>query len=658
MNNYDDQLPKKGNYINVPQEMNDDDVHRKDMYSYGSMGFEKKYREVQPKFPMKAQDDDLTASQQQKEKQKQIGSLNSKAYLVQPARNLAYYVPKGEIDFLEDDGINNGKPIQLIKLNQEQQWELTEEGIQELSKYQGNVSFVSILGTKQSGKSFLMNQLLKLRESQFESGNDYESYTKGVVMWSAEFPSNPNDARDNNNSILFVILQLISSTVLVNSFGDLSKDSLVPLQDLALLQKFLSLESAEEKEELINLFPKLIYVLRDNQHQVKQNGQNIPINTYLENFLSSDENFRQSSEIEQKIIRRIVKYYKYREGLSMVAPTEPNDPSELNDNFIEELKVLRRKIISVTNKKEFRGVFMNIQMMINFIQFILDSFNQQIKVSLSQAFEVVIKNHFDAVHDDIISLYDEKINQFIGSSSKDDFKSQYEITKFLREIKEDAIKQFYQLKNYDTSENQVLFTDCYNHLEWVLQDKEQLLLKINTQKQQELMERQVDQQYQITKKQVGNGKFQVEDLKNISEQYQHLIQDLLLQYSGRPEQNNEVDPILPTVQKVIQNVSQLFIQEIQESQKLTEQEKNKLNNLKDQLNQHQSSNEKTIQELKNNHKKQVKDFENDKKNQDGKIKNLEKKLDEKQNEVIQLQKSIDQLQKDLQASRKKEKKCF
>lgn len=44
----------------------------------------------------------------------------------------------------------------------------------------------------------------------------------------------------------------------------------------------------------------------------------------------------------------------------MVSPTEANNPSELNDNFIDELKVLRRKIASATNKKEFKGVFLNI----------------------------------------------------------------------------------------------------------------------------------------------------------------------------------------------------------------------------------------------------------------------------------------------------------
>lgn len=42
------------------------------------------------------------------------------------------------------------------------------------------------------------------------------------------------------------------------------------------------------------------------------------MNTYFDNFLFSDENYKKASPVEQKIRRRIIKYFRSRDAFSMV----------------------------------------------------------------------------------------------------------------------------------------------------------------------------------------------------------------------------------------------------------------------------------------------------------------------------------------------------
>lgn len=56
---------------------------------------------------------------------------------------------------------------------------------------------------------------------------------------------------------------------MINIIGDLSEDSFLPIQDLANLNDYIDLENIDEKEELGNIFPSIIYILRDHKHIVQ-----------------------------------------------------------------------------------------------------------------------------------------------------------------------------------------------------------------------------------------------------------------------------------------------------------------------------------------------------------------------------------------------------
>lgn len=46
------------------------------------------------------------------------------------------------------------------------------------------------------------------------------------------------------------------------------------------------------------------------------------MHTYLDNFIFSDEKYNKGGEIDKKIRRRIVKYFRRRDAFSMIMPVE------------------------------------------------------------------------------------------------------------------------------------------------------------------------------------------------------------------------------------------------------------------------------------------------------------------------------------------------
>ena len=73
----------------------------------------------------------------------------------------------------------------------------------------------------------------------------------------------------------------------------------------------------------------------------------------MANFLIDDEAFSKGSKEEKKIRRRMVKYFRVREAISLVSPLKNADPptiknipiKKMDQTFQDEMKILRKKII-------------------------------------------------------------------------------------------------------------------------------------------------------------------------------------------------------------------------------------------------------------------------------------------------------------------------
>ena len=94
-----------------------------------------------------------------------------------------------------------GRPLQIIQYDERmRKFVFNEEVIKHLSKYEGNVGFVTITGPYRSGKSFLTNKLLGLTKNNGMIVNpNVETCTKGIWIWSQPVHS------EKDNKYLFFL---------------------------------------------------------------------------------------------------------------------------------------------------------------------------------------------------------------------------------------------------------------------------------------------------------------------------------------------------------------------------------------------------------------------------------------------------------------------
>ena len=136
-----------------------------------------------------------------------------------------------------------------------------------------------------TGKSYLINRMLLNRQKGFSVGPTINPCTKGLWIWSrpifAEDSSgNPLpvllidtegfgalDTDQNHDIRIFTLAILLSSYFLYNSVGGIDESALQNLNFVINLSKFIKLKNDSKKEtnpeELSNLFPSFLWVLRD-----------------------------------------------------------------------------------------------------------------------------------------------------------------------------------------------------------------------------------------------------------------------------------------------------------------------------------------------------------------------------------------------------------
>lgn len=92
------------------------------------------------------------------------------------------------------------KAIQLVSLNSFGKLMLHAEGVDFLRSLNAPVAVATITGPAQTGKSFLMNQLIS-KQDAFEVGHSNTAITKGLWLWSK-----PVLAYNDEGKIVSVVL--------------------------------------------------------------------------------------------------------------------------------------------------------------------------------------------------------------------------------------------------------------------------------------------------------------------------------------------------------------------------------------------------------------------------------------------------------------------
>ncbi|XP_047641320.1 guanylate-binding protein 2-like isoform X2 [Phacochoerus africanus] len=167
------------------------------------------------------------------------------------------------------------------------------------------VVVVVIVGPYRTGKSYLMNKLAG-KNKGFSLGSTVQSHTKGIWMWCVPHPRNPDhtlvlldteglgdvEKGDNqNDSWLFALAVLLSSTLIYNSVGTINQQAMDQLHYVTELTDCIRAKSSPGKHEIkdsadfVSFFPDFVWTLRDFSLDLQANGEPITPDEYLENSL-------------------------------------------------------------------------------------------------------------------------------------------------------------------------------------------------------------------------------------------------------------------------------------------------------------------------------------------------------------------------------------
>uniref|UniRef100_A0A8C5YYV2 Guanylate-binding protein 4-like n=1 Tax=Marmota marmota marmota TaxID=9994 RepID=A0A8C5YYV2_MARMA len=195
-------------------------------------------------------------------------------------------------------------PICLVE-NWNEQLTVNSEALRILEKICQPVVVVAIVGTYRTGKSYLMNQLAGQNHG-FPLGSTVRAETKGIWMWCVPHPSKPNHTLvlldteglgdvekgdPKNDSWIFALAVLLSSTFVYNSMGIIDQHALEQLHYVTELTHLIRAKSdptpdeVEDSSEFVSFFPDFVWTVRDFTLELKLDGHPITEDEYLENAL-------------------------------------------------------------------------------------------------------------------------------------------------------------------------------------------------------------------------------------------------------------------------------------------------------------------------------------------------------------------------------------
>ncbi|XP_052530392.1 guanylate-binding protein 1-like [Tympanuchus pallidicinctus] len=199
------------------------------------------------------------------------------------------------------------EPMCLVENHAGQGLAVRQDALQVLANITQPVVVVAVAGLYRSGKSYLMNRLAG-RRTGFSLGSSVQAHTKGIWMWCVPHPlraghtlllldteglGDVEKGDTKNDTWIFVLAVLLSSTLIYNGKGTIDQQALENLHYVLTLAECVKLtkspgESGAQAPAAAGLAPFLptfVWAVRDFMLRLEADGQEISEDEYLENAL-------------------------------------------------------------------------------------------------------------------------------------------------------------------------------------------------------------------------------------------------------------------------------------------------------------------------------------------------------------------------------------
>ncbi|XP_009423097.1 guanylate-binding protein 3 isoform X3 [Pan troglodytes] len=273
-------------------------------------------------------------------------------------------------------------PMCLIE-NTNRELVANPEALKILSAITQPVVVVAIVGLYRTGKSYLMNKLAG-KNKGFSLGSTVKSHTKGIWMWCVPHPKKPEhtlvlldteglgDVKkgDNqNDSWIFALAVLLSSTFVYNSMGTINQQAMDQLYYVTeLTHRIRSKSSPNENEnedsaDFVSFFPDFVWTLRDFSLDLEADGQPLTPDEYLEYSLKltqgtseKDKNFNLPRLCIQKFFpKKKCFVFDLPIHRRKLAQLEKLQDEELDPEFVQQVADFCSYIFSNSKTKTLSG---------------------------------------------------------------------------------------------------------------------------------------------------------------------------------------------------------------------------------------------------------------------------------------------------------------
>ncbi len=245
-----------------------------------------------------------------------------------------------------------------------------------------------------TGKSYLLNRMLLNRQRGFGVGPSINPCTKGLWVWGTPIQGfSPDGApinilvvdsegiggldEDNNHDMrIFSLALLLSSFFIYNSVGSIDENALSSLSLVVNLTKHIQFRSkkggdgeemtAEDIDDLAEYLPSFMWVVRDFALQlVDETHTEISSKEYLERALIEKGG---SQDPKNDIRKHLKMFFRSRDCCTMIRPLTNEDElqslelmelEELRSEFVEQVMLLRRKVINQVKSKTINNQVMD-----------------------------------------------------------------------------------------------------------------------------------------------------------------------------------------------------------------------------------------------------------------------------------------------------------
>ena len=208
-----------------------------------------------------------------------------------------------------------------------------------------------------------------------------------------------------------------------NSVGSIDENALNALSLVVELTKHIKTKSESEAggepetgAEFANFFPSFLWVIRDFTLQlVDESGNSFPPKTYLERALTPMQGFSEGVEVKNRIRRMLLAFFPNRDCVTLKRPVEDESKLQTLDNaewsdfrpeFIEQVKILRRKIYTSAPPKMLNGKVLDGFMISHLADQYAQSINSGASLNIGDAWTQVSKSKNMKAVQDAIDTYE------------------------------------------------------------------------------------------------------------------------------------------------------------------------------------------------------------------------------------------------------------